>query len=655
MSDNDEPLEKLFGSVKNVYRNVEKFKRKFSTRSDSVDLPRISAKDSETTLINQTDNDIRFGLDKQPNKRCRISDSRVVGMSSHFDPHLLQFLDNGRLGNVRFQHVNSDTAFPVHFLLPPPNVLTVAEQYATEITAQRVRIRNMVKGTEPRLLELFFELVYPVYPIIDPKQFYAAYNHPGNTDNIDVGLLAGVLAISVSWTKYDPALCMMNFPRQLHDNLFAECLVAVERTLKKPTVETVQGLLLLMQWQTEQHEDFRAQLNRSKLVSVAFSFGLHLNCHDWNISSDEKIMRERLWWSVYLVEKWVSTNLGVPSAITLENTTWNCELFVSDNAEIPLFKNFIKLTRILDKVITDLYSLRGCKERYLDVTTTIAKADEYLTELERWRTELPPEIREMSPRSAMELKQNGILHLSELTVSVLLHRIKLRPMCSHNHRIPRHEVQAYRAQSYATIQRIIAFTSCIANSHIKTFWHTMARYNFSTLFSFLVFYNLTSLTKREFNNSKIIMEKWNKTLQGLSKSWPSGPALAVERGNTAFGVVLEEDSNSMLTRYTEESGSAETAGTASVAVKRKRAPKKSVPVSSAVPLKSLKKDNNNNKNSNSKLQKLDFTTVSEQTPSALSTPTAPLALQINDVTKANKNDNGNNGNNKNGNDLMITF
>ncbi|KAF5116380.1 hypothetical protein DV454_001708 [Geotrichum candidum] len=116
-------------------------------------------------------------------------------MSSHFDPHLLQFLDDGRLGDVRFRHVNTNPAFPVHFLKSPRDTANTEEQHATEISAQRERIRNMVKGTEQRLLELFFELVYPVYPIIDPSQFYAAYNRPGNTDNIDVGVLAGMLAI----------------------------------------------------------------------------------------------------------------------------------------------------------------------------------------------------------------------------------------------------------------------------------------------------------------------------------------------------------------------------------------------------------------------------------------------------------------------------
>jgi hypothetical protein len=589
MSDDSEPLTVLFGSVDTVYKNVENLRKKSArTKSAGLKLDGLTP-DSKHNSIDRDhdDDDINCsGADDQPRKRHRISDLGFVGMSSHFDPHLLQFLDDGRLGDVRFRHVNTNPAFPVHFMKPPHDT-GKTEDYATEISVQRERIKNMVKGTEPRLLELFFELVYPVYPIIDPSQFYDAYNRPGNTDNIDVGLLAGILAISVTWNKYDPVLCLINFPRQLHDNLFAECAAAVERTLKSPTIETVQGLLLLMQWQTEKQEDFRAQLNRSKLVSVTFSLGIHLDCRDWHIFPEEKIMRERLWWSVYLAEKWASTNFGVPSAITLESTTWDYNKFVSNHGEIPLFTNFIKLTLILDKVMTELYSPRCYKTRYLDVTTTIAKADEYLSELDRWRADLPSDIREMAASSAMELKQNGILHLAELTVSVLLHRIKLHPACSRNNRIPRHELQAHRAQSYVTIQRIVAFTSSITNSHIKTFWHTMVRYNFSTLFSFFVFFNLTSLTKREFNNSKMVMEKWNKTLQGLSKSWPSGPALAVERGNTPFAAVLVEETDSKLVRYTGEGGAAGVPGTDPMVSKIKRVPKRPALPAPLVPLKGV--------------------------------------------------------------------
>lgn len=632
MSDDNEPLTVLFGSVENVYQNVENLRKKLSARTRPAGLTlEVLGPDSKRHLIDRDGADDYLncrGADDQPRKRHRISDSGFVGMSSHFDPHLLQFLDDGRLGDVRFRHVNTNPAFPVHFLKSPRDTANTEEQHATEISAQRERIRNMVKGTEQRLLELFFELVYPVYPIIDPSQFYAAYNRPGNTDNIDVGVLAGMLAISVTWNKYDPVLCLINFPRQLHDNLFAECNAAVERTLKSPTIETVQGLLLLMQWQTEQQEDLRAQLNRSKLVSVTFSLGIHLDCRNWNIAPEEKIMRERLWWSVYLAEKWASTNFGVPSGITLESSTWDYNKFISNNGEIPLFTNFIKLTLVLDKVMTELYSPRAYKVRYLDVATTIAKADEYLSELERWRAELPSEIREMSASSAMELKQNGILHLAELTVSVLLHRIKLHPACSRNNRIPRHELQAHRAQSYATIQRIVAFTLSITNSHIKTFWHTMVRYNFSTLFSFLVFFNLTSLTKREYNNSKLVLEKWNKTLQGLSKSWPSGPALAVERGNTPFAAVLKEEIDSKLVRYMGEGGAAGVAGTDPTASKRKRVPKRPAPPAPLVPIKGVH-------------PRLDSTNTASQLldPTARSGPALPLRFFAN--TSNDDNDDNN--------------
>lgn len=456
-----------------------------------------------------------------------------LGFSGDFDPHLMQYYKYDDQHVASFfkcsaRQVQDDPAFPVQFLAFADSR---GKAVKDEIAAQRERLKELTSGTEDRLLRLFFRLVYPTYPIVDRKKFFADYSK--GSENIDICLYSGLLAISVIWNKYDEELCVKNLPRQLYDKLFDECSIAVERSLKHPTLGTVQGLLLLAQKHIIQSDNatlFSANLHMAKLVSVSHTLGLHLDCANWSISPSEKRLRKRIWATVYMIEKWTSANLGSPSILTHENTTW--DEYEEEDPSSLLFVHFGKLTRILDGILKDLYSVRDYAQRYNDPENTIAIVDRYFVTLHAWRDQLPAELKEMSYLQENELKKNGILHLAELTIAVLLHRIKLHPSCTRL--LKRSSLRKYREQAAKIIKFIVKYTSDIDNPHLKSFWHSMVRLNFSTLLSFVLFHHITSTSKREFEETRLTLNRWSKTLQGLSKSWAGGTGLAVERASTVF-------------------------------------------------------------------------------------------------------------------------
>lgn len=479
-----------------------------------------------------------------------------LGFSGDFDPHLMQYYKYDENHVASFfkcsaRQVQDDPVFPVQFLAFSD---TRGKAVKDEVAAQRRRLKELTRGTEDRLLRLFFRLVYPTFPIVDRKKFYAEYSK--SSDNIDICLYSGLLAISVIWNKYDEELCVKDLPRQLYDKLFDECAIAVERSLKHPTLGTVQGLLLLAQKhiiQSDNSELFSANLLMAKLVSVSHTLGLHLDCTDWSISASEKRLRKRLWATIYLVEKWSNANLGLPSILTDENSTW--DEYTEDDPSSSLFVHFGKLTRILDGILKDLYSVRNYAQRYKDAANTIKKVDKYFVALQYWRDELPEELKDMSYANDSDVKKNGILHLAELTIGVLLHRIKLHPSCTSL--LDRETLLKYRAQASRIIQRIIKYTSEIDNAHLKSFWHSMVRLNFSTLLSFVLFHHITSTSKKEFDETKQVLNKWSKTMQGLSKSWAGGTGLAVERASTVFlsgdtATLFRDPEISGLVRYTKD-------------------------------------------------------------------------------------------------------
>lgn len=458
-----------------------------------------------------------------------------LGLSSDFDPHLMQYYNYDHESHVAqffkcsAREMDNDRAFPVQFLAFRDSR---GKAVRDEIAAQRQRLTILTEGCEDRLLRLFFRLVYPTYPIVDRKKFYADYMR--GSENIDICLYAGILAISVIWNKYDEVLCVKNLPRELYDKLFDECSIAVERSLTRPTLGTVQGLLLLIQKhiiQSVMSALFSANLLMAKLISVAHTLGLHLDCSSWSISSSEKRLRKRIWATIYIVEKWASANLGHPSMLHHENSTWG--VYDEDDPSSLLFVHFGRLTRILDGIMLDLYSVREYKDRYEDPKATISKVDKYFLALQGWRDELPEDLRDMSyATSPNELKTNGILHLGELTVAVLLQRIKMHPSCTRL--LSQSDTLKYRAQASTLISRIVTYTSEIDNTHLKSFWHSMVRLNFSTLLSFMLMHHITSTSKKEFEETKVQIKRWTKMVQGLSKSWAGGTGVVSERASTVF-------------------------------------------------------------------------------------------------------------------------
>lgn len=520
-------------------------KRKINQPPRALDVPPLQALQGPVNYVE----------DSSPSFIPKNYDTvAYLGFSGDLDPHLMQYYkyDENHVAsffNCSARQMQDDPSFPVQFLAFADNR---GKAVRDEIAEQRERLKELTRGTEDRLLRLFFRLVYPTYPIVDRKKFYADYSR--GSENIDICLYSGLLAISVIWNKYDEELCVKNLPRQLYDKLFDECSIAVERSLKHPTLGTVQGLLLLAQKHIIQSDNatlFSVNLHMAKLISVSHTLGLHLDCSNWSISESEKRLRKRIWATIFMVEKWSSANLGLPSVLQDENSTWG--EYSEEDPSSSLFVHFGKLTRILGGILKDLYSVRNYADRYRDAPNTIAKVDKYFVALQFWRDELPPELKDMSYIQENELKRNGILHLAELTIAVLLHRIKLHPSCTNL--LDRHTLHKYRLQASTIIQRVVKYTSEIDNPHLKSFWHSMVRLNFSTLLSFVLFHHITSTSKKEYEETKLVLNKWSKTLQGLSKSWAGGTGLAVERASTVF---LSGDTEKLfghengLVKYTQD-------------------------------------------------------------------------------------------------------
>lgn len=455
----------------------------------------------------------------------------LIGLSGDQDPNLLQYFQYDNTEAFSFiksalRRVSADPDFPVQFL-------TFADErgssYKTQTQAQLDKLRKIAGKYEERLLALYFRFIHPLYPIIDKHAFYTSYKEAPNS--IDPGLLAGLMALSCWWWKYDAILCVNPMPAGLSTALYEECEISIQRDYKYPTITTIQALLLLLQRRLALDQTaltFSATADMAKLIALAHNLGLHLDCSSWSISPVLKKLRQKLWATIFVMEKWIAANAGRPSLLQWANSTWG--VYKSDDPEEQLFVQLNKLTVILDIVCRELYSPRDHVLRVRDQAGTQARVTELLATLKSWYDDLPEDIKDMKQtRGRGEYCRNGTVHLAALTIEVLLFKIRLQPAA-----FTLNEYRYYRTQGAEVIQRVIKFTSEISHSHLTAYWYSTARLSFSTIAHFVFYYHATSLTTAEHRDTKEFIKKWLWALKILSQGWEEGTGLAKSRLETVF-------------------------------------------------------------------------------------------------------------------------
>lgn len=457
----------------------------------------------------------------------------LVGLSGDQDPHLLQYYDYDDRETYAFikhaiRRVSANEALPVQFLAY--NDDRSKKDVNAAVEAQRKRLQQLSGKFEERLLALYFRFIYPLYPVVDKEIFYHDYYY--NKEGIGPGLLAGLLALATIWWKYDAVLCVHTMPPNLGSQLFKECSLAIDRDARHPSLSTVQALLLLLQKRlmTDQTaETYATSVDLSRLVAIAHNLGLHIDCSDWTIPPSVKRLRRKLWAHVYIIEKWTSTNIGIPSLLHDENTT--NPLFDSTDPADALFVYMGRLTAILDRVVHSFYSVHGRDTEYYEVEAAQKRVDGFFEVLNDWRRSLPEDLSDMQCSAPGEFCKNGTLHLAALTVEILLFRIRLRPIAF---KLPQYK--QYRAEALECIQRVAKFTSEITHSHLHAFWHATSRLCFSTIAHFVFYHHMTSTTASEYKETHELLRKWLWALRVLSQGWEEGTGLAAFRVDTVFSL-----------------------------------------------------------------------------------------------------------------------
>jgi hypothetical protein len=282
---------------------------------------------------------------------CYGYTSQLFGLSGEADPYLLDFYPYGRNHEFRFSKViyrrlhnesySSLPAMPTQFLLSHDSITAPSlaraesdaggmENWSThrEELDQLIREEHRVPLFEMYVqrdvftlhtdsIYSFIDHVFHAVPVVSRSRFYA--DPKKAISEMPTALLAAIYAIALPFSGWDDKLCVEDAysspPTEVIWRIAHRCFT---KEISRARLSTVQAAILLL------HRAVPSQLvadpptswvSVSSALAIAQSLGLHMDPGDWDLPAWEIRLRRRLWWTLFVEEKWRALSYGRPSHI----------------------------------------------------------------------------------------------------------------------------------------------------------------------------------------------------------------------------------------------------------------------------------------------------------------------------------------------------
>ncbi|GAN09678.1 transcription factor TamA [Mucor ambiguus] len=326
------------------------------------------------------------------------------------------------------------------------------------------KVAGVDKVTSDSLMKIYFAYIHPGLPVVNKLLFLKQYR--GEIGEYpSAPLLNGIFGAAVRYIETCklfgdkvPLDHQIETKEGWSERLFENLLIYLKGRYS-PCISTVQAMVIA--------QNHRASLDEKMtsawlLNSAAQDLGLHRQSESWDIPTSEKETRKRVWWSVYIMDKWSSASTGRPQTIfdedcdetyPSESADWeevmdvpskdsdeegprypSLDKSVAQKAKsenIPIYQPFVqlvKLSEILGRLLQGLYTPLAKKHSEKHGSDAVVT---YLDNaLSEWRSALPPalqissfNVRRLDSHGRTPLlSMSGLMYLSYCTLLILLHR-----------------------------------------------------------------------------------------------------------------------------------------------------------------------------------------------------------------------------------------
>ncbi|KAK6834389.1 hypothetical protein PG987_009083 [Apiospora arundinis] len=419
--------------------------------------------------------------------------SQYIGPTTDFEPSLINLSpfdpqDESLLARGTLRKVSEHDTF-----LMLPDYATTGHEHQIEDIDE---IERLVAPNGRKLIDLYFRVVHPSFPIIQKNVFYERYER--DYREFSPPLLAAIYILAINWWDLSEELAAT--PPARHSGNREDNALFSSRC----HLSTVQAGLLL-----SQKPEGDQWAPTAQLVAIAQELGLHLDCTHWKIPPWEKGLRKRLAWALYMQDKWGALVHGRPSHIFSNN--WIVQPLlpndfpeaeydendVEEKLEIErgrtLFVQMVYLSQVLSEILETFYTLQAMHAvtsagpQGTHLVLSLAKPIQL--KLKEWYSAIPANIRmdgslTLHNNTSGRLSSIGHLHLAYFATEITLHRRIIRSLEVNAQDVDSYLQHICRSAAKARLISAMDFVNRLTPQHLRSFWYFASKTNFALIGTF---------------------------------------------------------------------------------------------------------------------------------------------------------------------------
>lgn len=439
--------------------------------------------------------------------------SRYVRGTALLDPLLLENIplddrNEALLGSAKYRNVGSGSTEFIEIL--GSNTTSDDRNNTSAQMLQTIPLADV-----DFLVQSYFDVVHPVFPILDQHVFRASYT----SRSIEPLLLAAVCVVSKAWLSTTRRMPKETNLSDIELMLWGH----LQASLDRPCIADLQAGLLLLQCPS----DHTSRQLSSQLISAAFDIGLHHDCSDWKLDPGEISSRKRLAWALYAQDKWSALLHGWPAQMTAAN--WMVKGVAEEDFDVftdpeddssstgkhgaLLFMQMLVLSQLLAEILDTFYTLSAEDEvrssGHDGLKVVLQRAKSVQIKLKDWFSHLPADLK-MDAQDVSQVAYNGVLHLAYFATEIGLHRCIIRASAA-----PGTDFYVAHICRSAAKTRLISameFVNRLRPFHFRCAWPLVSASNFGLIGSFGVLLRATAPTDEEAKFYRARLEEYRWTL-----------------------------------------------------------------------------------------------------------------------------------------------